>query len=155
MTTYRTSCRLVPYMNGLRFVVTEGEPSPEDKKVMVEGMLTYHTSHGHIRKTDVYSIWLKDKNDKVFGCVVVSFLWNGMEIQSLWVDDSVRKQGWGRKLIQAVEEEAIKRGCTIAYTNTFTWQAPKFYEKLGYVLFGKLENFPPGNSLGYFSKKLV
>lgn len=30
------------------------------------------------------------------------------------------------------EKEGGKRGCTIAYTDTFTWQAPEFYKKLGY-----------------------
>jgi len=54
-----------------------------------------------------------------------------------------------------VEEEAIKRGCTIAYTNTFPWQAPEFYKKLGYKLYGKLDDFPEGSSLGYFSKRLI
>ena len=98
---------------------------------------------------------MKDENKKVLGTVIVTFLWNGMEINSLWVDESIRKRGWGRKLMQAVEEEAIKRGCTIAYTNTFPWQAPEFYKKLGYKLYGKLDDFPEGSSLGYFSKRLI
>lgn len=77
-----------------------------------------------------------------------------MEIQSLWVDDALRKQGWGRKLIETAEAEAMKRNCVIAYTNTFPWQAPEFYEKLGYKLYGRLEGFPEGSSLSYFYKKL-
>jgi len=31
-------------------------------------------------------------------------------------------------LIQAVEKEALKRGCVISYTDTFTWQAPGFIQ---------------------------
>lgn len=142
-------------MNDLRFVKIEGELNPEDKKALVEGLLAHHASNGHPRKSELFSILLKDHNDKVFGGVIVSFLWNGMEIQSLWVDESVRKQDWGRKLMQAAEAEAIKRGCTLAYTNTFSWQAPEFYSKLGYTLYGKLDDFPKGNSLSYFYKKLI
>jgi GNAT superfamily N-acetyltransferase len=77
-----------------------------------------------------------------------------MEIDSLWVDESQRGKGYGRKLMEVVEEEGRKRGAKIAYTNTFSYQAPEFYEKLGYTLYGKLDNFPEGESLSYYSKKL-
>ena len=142
-------------MNNLRLVAKEGEPNPEDKKVMVEGLLSHHAKSGHPRKSEIYYISLKDENDKVLGAIIVTFLWNGMEINSLWVDESIRKQGWGRKLMKAVEDEAIKRGCTVAYTNTFPWQAPEFYKKLGYELYGRLDDLPKGSCLSYFCKKLV
>lgn len=142
-------------MNDFTLVTVEGDLNPEDKKLLVDGLLTHHASHGHKRKTEIVSIVLKDQNKKTVGAVIVSFLWNGMEIQSLWVDESVRKQALGRKLMQAAEAEAIKKGCTIAYTNTFSWQALGFYEKLGYSVYGKLDGFPEGSSLTYFSKKLV
>lgn len=141
-------------MDNYKIETVNGVLNPEDKKIMVDGMLSYHASKGHPRKTEVYSILLKDKENKVRGTMIVSFLWNGMHIDSLWVDESLRNQSWGSKLMKVAEEEGVRRKCTIAYTDTFTWQAPKFYEKLGYQVYGKLENFPEGNSLLYFVKKL-
>lgn len=139
----------------LKFIKSEGEPNTENKKVIVNGMVAYHASKGHPRKKrDFFTVLIKDKNKKILGGIIVSFLWNGMEIETLWVDESLRDKGYGRKLMEMVEEEAVKRGCTIAYTNTFTWQAPEFYTKLGYKLYGKLDDFPPGNSLSYFYKQL-
>lgn len=67
----------------------------------------------------------------------------------------MRGNNYGTRLMELAEKEGIKRGCTLAYTDTFTWQAPGFYEKLGYTLYGKLEDFPEDNSLSYYSKKLV
>lgn len=142
-------------MDDIRLTASEGEPNPEYKKALVEGLLSHHASKGHSRRTEVYSIFLKNSNNKVLGGAIVSFLWNGMEISSLWVDESLRRQGWGQKLMEAVEKEAIRRDCTIAYTNTFSWQAPDFYTKLGYTLYGKLDDFPEGNSLSYYYKKLA
>lgn len=142
-------------MKDLKVIKVEGELHPEDKRAIIDGLLSHHSSKGHPRKSDVYSIVLKDDTGKVHGGVIVSFLWNAMEIQSIWVDESVRQQGWGQKLMEMVEDEAIKRGCTLAYTNTFSWQAPEFYSKLGYTLYGKLEGFPEENSLSYYFKKLV
>lgn len=142
-------------MNKLKFISVDGEPDLIDKQVMIEGMLAYHANHGHVRKTETHSILVKNEDDKLAGCVMVSFLWNGMSIQSLWVDEPYRGQGLGQKLMEMAEAEGIKRGCTLAYTDTFTWQAPGFYEKLGYKLYGKLEDFPEGNSLSYYTKRLV
>ena len=38
---------------------------------------------------------------------------------------------------------------------TFSFQAPDFYQKLGYTTFAQLENFPPGRSRLFMRKKLV
>lgn len=141
-------------MSNFKFITKEGEPNAEDFAALAKGMLEYHAAKGHPRKSEKYSIFMKDENGKVFGGVIVTFLWNGMEIDSLWVDESLRGKGWGRKLMEEVEKEGIKRGCTISYTNTFPWQAPGFYEKLGYKLYGKLEDFPKGSHLNYYCKKL-
>jgi len=141
-------------MENIKIKKMNSEPHPKDKQIMVEGMLSYHASKGHPRKTEIYSILLRDKENSVKGTVIVSFLWNGMHIDSLWIDESLRNQGWGSKLMKLVEDEAVKRGCAIVYTDTFTWQAPKFYEKLGYEIYGKLEDFPEENTLYYFVKKL-
>ncbi|MBP9670635.1 GNAT family N-acetyltransferase, partial [Candidatus Woesebacteria bacterium] len=133
-------------MSNLKFIPIEGEPSPEDKQVMVDGMLAYHASNGHPRKVDTHSILIKDDSNTLIGCVIVTFLYNGMEIATLWVDEKARGQGLGQKLMEMAEAEGKKRGATLAYTNTFTWQAPGFYEKIGYQLYGKLDDFPVGNT---------
>ncbi len=142
-------------MSEIKFEPINGELGAEDKQVMIEGMLAYHASKGHPRKSDTYSVLARDEGGKLIGCAIVSFMWNGMSIQTLWVDENQRGQGLGKKLMEQVEAEGVKRGCTIAYTDTFTWQAPGFYEKLGYKLYGKLEGFPPGNALSYYCKELV
>ena len=141
-------------MDDIKLEKIEGEPSKEDKDVMIQGLLSHHADKGHVRKTTTFSFLLKNQEDKVVGMVIATVLWNGMEINSLWVDESIRNQGWGEKLMNIAEEEGKNRGCTVSYTNTFDWQAPKFYEKLGYTLYGKLDDFPKGSSLSYYSKQL-
>ena len=60
-------------------------------------------------------------------------------IDRLWVDESRRGAGIGRRLLAAVEEKGRLGGAKRAELNTFGFQAPGFYEKMGYRLFGTLE----------------
>ena len=53
------------------------------------------------------------------------------------------------------EQEARRRGCRYARLATGNYQAPDFYPKLGYVLYGTLENCPAGVTVYYFYKELT
>lgn len=141
-------------MDTLTYELTIGRPKPKDYKVLSDGMLLYHAKQGHQRISEIINIFLKDKYGKVHGGIIVTVLWNGMEVNSLWVEQSLRGKGYGRTLLTTAEQKAKEIGCTFAYTNTFSWQAPEFYRKMGYTPYGKLENFPPGNTLTYLYKKL-
>ncbi len=56
--------------------------------------------------------------------------------------------------MKRAEEEARRRGCLYARLATSTFQAPGFYEKLGYVLYGRLEDCPPSDTSLYYRKDL-
>jgi hypothetical protein len=58
-------------------------------------------------------------------------------------------------LLAAGEEEAMRRGCANACLETFSFQALPFYEKRGYVVFGRLPDFPPGGAKYFLAKPLV
>lgn len=70
------------------------------------------------------------------------------------VDEQVRRQSLGRRLMEEAEREALLRGCHYARHATGNYQAPGFYERLGYTLYGKLENCPPSETVYYYWKEL-
>jgi ribosomal protein S18 acetylase RimI-like enzyme len=57
-------------------------------------------------------------------------------------------------LLQA-EQEAIARGCRGAWLDTYSFQARGFYERLGYAVFGILNDYPPGQKRIFLHKVLV
>ena len=52
----------------------------------------------------------------------------------------MRGKGYATKLMTAIEQLAAQRGCLDSYLDTFSFQAQPLYEKLGYKVFGTLEN---------------
>jgi GNAT superfamily N-acetyltransferase len=66
------------------------------------------------------------------------------EVLHLWVDDEHRRRGIGRRLMEATELEAVRRGCTLIYLDTFSFQAPGFYERLGFEIVAEFRGFPHG-----------
>lgn len=75
-----------------------------------------------------------------------------LTVDYLFVDEAYRKQGYGAKLLAHLEAQAARLSAKRIILNTFGFQAPAFYEKQGYALFGKLE--PCFQEVGqYFFKK--
>ena len=66
-----------------------------------------------------------------------------LEVRGLWVDDSLRNQGIGKRLMESIENEAIKRGARRAMLYTYSWQAQDFYENIGYEVFSRFK-YPDG-----------
>lgn len=78
-----------------------------------------------------------------------------LHVDMLVLPESLRGRGIGTDLMRKAENEALRRGCHGAYLETFDFQARGFYEKLGYTLFGQLENTPPGHTRYFMSKVLA
>lgn len=78
-----------------------------------------------------------------------------MRIDVIWVDESQRGLGLGAELLEKAEQVAKERNCHGIHLDTHSFQAPKFYEKLGYEAFGELENYPGVHKHIYYRKTLV
>lgn len=66
------------------------------------------------------------------------------ELKQLWVDPAYRRRGIGTKLVRLFEGRAAERGCRTFYLETFSFQAPAFYRKLGYQPAAEIRGFPGG-----------
>ncbi|HEX3221177.1 MAG TPA: GNAT family N-acetyltransferase [Nocardioides sp.] len=79
-------------------------------------------------------------------------IWQWLTVDTMWVDSSRRRQGIGRTLLDAVEDQARARNCRWAKLNTWEFQAPDFYQRLGYVVYGRELDYPPGH-INYLMRK--
>jgi GNAT superfamily N-acetyltransferase len=90
----------------------------------------------------------------VVGGVVAAVYWDWLYIDLMWVREELRGRGFGTRLLKLVEDEARQRGARHVYLDTFSFQAPEFYKKHGYRLFGELRDFPPGHQRYFLTKQL-
>ncbi len=89
-------------------------------------------------------VFLLDDGQKVRGGLIGLTRWKCLLIDTLWVDAALRQQGFGRRLMELAEQEALRRGCTEGFLDTFSFQAKGFYEKLGYQVFAQVDDYPSG-----------
>ena len=66
------------------------------------------------------------------------------ELQQLWVDPAHRRKGIATALVERFEARARERGCTTVYLDTFSFQAPSLYARLGYAVASEIRGFPDG-----------
>ena len=106
-------------------------PTPEMRKAIVEPLIEFN--HSRIGKPETYrplAILLSDpESDEIVGGPYGSTAFSTLWVYLLFVPESMRGTGIGRKLMSQSEAEAILRGCHAATLDTFSFQARGFSGK--------------------------
>ena len=89
---------------------------------------------------------LRAPDGELVGGLYGATMWGWLLVDGLWVAETLRGQGQGRRLLLAAEGEGRERGCRGARLGTFDFQARTFYERLGYRVLGELPGFPAGHT---------
>jgi N-acetylglutamate synthase-like GNAT family acetyltransferase len=99
-----------------------------------------------------FALYVSDR--EIAGGILGEIYWDWFHLDLLWVKDELRGHGYGHRLLMAAENEARQCDAKNVFLNTFSFQAPDFYKKHGYQVFGELKDFPPGHQRYYLSKQL-
>jgi ribosomal protein S18 acetylase RimI-like enzyme len=140
--------------------MVSGMPAPQIEKVhgparreIVKGLRAYNA--GVVGKLDhrPLTVTIRERG-KIVGGLAGETFFGWMFVSLLWVSDQHRGNGWGTSLMQTAEAEAQSRGVRHVYLDSFSFQAPAFYERLGYREFGRLKEFPIGYDRVWMTKAL-
>jgi GNAT superfamily N-acetyltransferase len=135
-------------------VVLETEPDSEDMQLLVKGLTEYNAAHANGDVPNYLLVTVKDSEGRMAGGLLGATYLGWLQIQVVWLDDSVRGQGYGSELMALAEAEGLRRGCPRAFVETLSFQALPFYEKCGYQVFSRLADFPPGGARYALTKQL-
>ena len=101
------------------------------------------------------AVALRRADGQLIGGLTGRTLWGWLVIELLWTAPAARGRGRGRRLLAAAEQEALRRGCHHARVDTYSFQAPGFYERCGYARVATLADFPRGHQRHLYAKALL
>lgn len=127
---------------------------PPEWGIIGPAIHTYNIQHAGDDHGRSLCFVLRAADEEIVGGVIGATHWNWLHIDLMWVKEELRGCGYGHRLLTLAEEEARKRGAEHAYLDTFSFQAPDFYKRHGYQIFGELPDFPPGHLRYYLTKEL-
>ncbi|MFP5114089.1 GNAT family N-acetyltransferase [Bacillaceae bacterium C204] len=97
---------------------------------------------------------LRNEDRKIVGGITGTIFWYHLHIDYLWVDNSLRGKGYGKELLNHIEKTAREKNCRLILLDSFSFQAPDFYQKFGYNVVGIVEDHPKGYKQYFLEKKL-
>lgn len=135
-------------------ITATDEVPPEVAASIEDGLMDFNFNHGPMRDAaQVFACARASEGDLVGGAM--GRRWGDYcELQHLWVREDHRGQGLGSQLLAAFEAKAIEHGCRIFILDTFSFQAPAFYERHGYQVLHEMPGFPDKNSKFTMRKEL-
>ncbi len=129
--------------------------SAQEREAILKPLRAYNLSHAGDMAFETVGVLLRDpETQEVVGGLYAKISYGWMFIELLSIPDSMRAQGTGTRLMQAAEEVARHKGCAGIWLDTFSFQAPGFYRKLGFSEFGHIADYPPGHQRHFFQKRL-
>lgn len=139
-------------------IVVTTSPSKEELKTLSEGIGSFNQDYlpddVGFEKDTKFAVIAKDENGKVIGGIRANAFWNYCTIELLWLSQETRGLGLGSNLMDAAEKFAKGKGFGYIRTETLSFQAKPFYEKLGYKVFGELADYPKGHTTYCLVKEL-
>lgn len=123
-------------------IAVYNEENSEIFETLVSELRQFNMSHMDNEKSKPLSVIATDDIGKIIAGVSGRTIYNQLLIEILWVSESARGSGLGTNLMLRAESEAKARGCIAAQVDTLSFQAPKFYQKLGFEIVGKVADIP-------------
>ena len=74
-------------------------------------------------------------------------------IDIVFLPAALRARDVGTRMMEMAEAEARRRGCRASVLYTISFQAPGFYQRLGWRVFGDIACEPPGTSRVFMTKE--
>ena len=128
-------------------------PSDEDRQAVINPLLAFNISRAgnpHIRPL---AVLLTDDGGNHVGGLWGKRVYDWLVIELLAIPEQYRGSGYGKAIM--IQAEAIARAdnCIGIWLDTYEFQAREFYEKLGFEVFGTIDDHPVGQRRFFLSKR--
>ncbi|GJD71912.1 GNAT family N-acetyltransferase [Methylobacterium goesingense] len=132
----------------------ETDPDPAIRAEILAPLVAHNEAQVPNGDWGLLAVTVRDE-----GGAVVGGLWGrtgyGMLFVELLALGPARGQGLGRRVMALAEDAARRRGLAGIWLDTWTFQAPAFYERLGFSECGRITDYPPGHDRIFYVKRLT
>jgi GNAT superfamily N-acetyltransferase len=133
----------------------EVEPRFEDIRHLEESIYAFNEQVTGISDGKLFGLFLRDTDGTVIGGVHGWTWGKTCYVRLLFVPAHLRNQGYGTRLMRAVQAEATDRQCDQVLLQTHDFQAPEFYRRLGFEIVARVPDYPHGHHSLTMVKRLV
>jgi predicted N-acetyltransferase YhbS len=130
-------------------------PTDEEREAILTPLRAYNAAQAGPGNPQPLALLVRDDNGEILGGLYGRFFYQWLFIELLSVPEQARGQGLGSKLMQMAEDLARKKECVGIWLDTFDFQAPDVYKRLGYSELGQIADYPPGHKRHFFQKRLI
>lgn len=136
-------------------IVVPDLPGEADHKAIVEALIAFNDKAGGPSGFQPLAVLIQDPaTDATLGGLWGKIVYDWLFVELLVVPEQFRGQNIGAQILTRAEEIARERGCIGVWLDTYAFQAPGFYDKLGYEIFGAIDDHPRGSRRFFLKKRL-
>jgi predicted N-acetyltransferase YhbS len=128
--------------------------SPATRELVLRGLSAFNAGQSDKMHSEPFAVVAR-RGEEVLGGLIGRTFAAWLSIDLFWLPEEFRGSGLGAAVLRCAENEARQRGCAGVHLDTFSFQAPGFYQRFGYSVFGALKGMPPGHERLFFQKRLV
>lgn len=130
-------------------------PGDAERSAIAKPLRAYNVAQAGDAKAETFALLVRDEHtNDILGGLRGEIFYQWMFIELLAIPEQCRGQGTGSRLMGMAEQLAREKGCVGMWLDTFDFQAPGFYQKLGFSELAHFDDFPPGHKRFFFQKRL-
>jgi GNAT superfamily N-acetyltransferase len=137
-------------------IVMTDSPGADDVAVIADGLDEFNMIQAGINDRRPLAVLVRDpESNRVVGGLIGRTSLGLLFVDLFHLPAELRGSGIGSEILRRAEDEARRRGCRTGVLYTINFQAPGFYQRNGWQVFGEIPSDPPGISRVFMTKTLM
>jgi GNAT superfamily N-acetyltransferase len=136
-------------------IIVADDPPPAEREAILDALTAHNEMHGRPANYRTVAFLLRDgRSGETIGGLWSRSAYDWLRIDLLFIPEQLRGEGLGTRLVRQAEAIALERGHIGVWVDTLEFEAPEFYKKLGYEVFGILPDHRSGLRRFFLHKRL-
>ncbi len=136
-------------------IVEPEVPERADRDALLKLLAAFEAEKAGSLGFKPVALLIKDDPGTTIGGLYGWVMFRWLIVESVFVPAHLRGSGTGTLLMQRAEEIARQHACIGMWLDTYSFQARGFYEKLGFTVFGQVDDHPPGEQRFFLQKRFA